>query len=306
MGEVWRADHRMLARPAAIKLIRPEHLGIDDLRQSVTIRRFRREAQATALLRSPHTVEVFDFGVTDDGMFYYVMELLSGHDVETLVREFGPLPAARVKHLLLQICDSLAEAHEQGLIHRDIKPANIIVCQYGREADFVKVLDFGIVKWNRSESAADSNVTREGFAGTPSFIAPEQIASDESIDSRSDLYSLGCVAYWLLTGRRVFEAPTAAQVLAGHLGAMPEPPSKHAGGIPRALDQIVLCCLEKDPARRPESADDLAAMLNSCDVGEWTVAQRRAWWAENARAVADRVTTGDHTIMPSMIDIPDT
>jgi serine/threonine protein kinase len=307
MGEVWRAEHRMLARPAAIKLIRPEMMGVDDSHaRKAMVQRFEREAQATALLHSSHTVEVYDFGVTDEGTFYYVMELLHGYDLHTLVRQFGPLPPARAVHLLIQVCDSLAEAHEQDLIHRDVKPANIHVCRYAREADFVKVLDFGIVKWNRGEASHDLDVTQEGFAGTPSCMAPEQIAGDQPIDGRTDLYSLGCVAYWLLTGRHVFEASTVVQVLARHLDAPPAPPSQHAEqSIPPELDRIVLRCLEKDPARRPQSAEALAEMLTGSELaGQWATATARAWWDANPPRVAEYQPAEERTVLPSMLERP--
>jgi serine/threonine-protein kinase len=192
MGEVWRAKHRMLARPAAIKLVRPDMLGeTEGERREQTLRRFEREAQTTALMRSPHTIGLYDFGVTTDGTFYYVMELLDGFDLETLVQRFGPLPAERVIHLLCQVCDSLAEAHGSALIHRDIKPANIYVCRYGLRADFVKVLDFGLVKVREEELTDDMKVTTEQVAGgTPAYMAPEQ-AAGEAIDGRADLYALG-------------------------------------------------------------------------------------------------------------------
>jgi serine/threonine-protein kinase len=194
MGEVWRARHRFLARPAAVKLIRPETLGGgDEDRALVALRRFEREAQAIAGLRSPNTIQIYDFGVADDGTFFYVMELLDGLDLETLVERHGPLPQERVVELLLQVCDSLSEAHEQGLLHRDIKPANIFVCRYGHRFDVVKVLDFGLVR--TLGNADDARLTREGtLAGTPAYIAPEQAMGD-TVDHRADLYSLGCVAF---------------------------------------------------------------------------------------------------------------
>jgi serine/threonine-protein kinase len=195
MGEVWRASHRLLARSSAIKLIRPDSLGSGG---ADVLKRFEREAQATAALRSPHTVEVYDFGTTEGGTFYYVMELLEGYDSETLVQAFGPLPPARVIHLLRQVCKSLAEAHERGMVHRDIKPANIYVCRYGLEHDFVKVLDFGLVKSSIPIGGHNSALTAAGIvAGTAEYISPEMARGDSSVDSRADLYALGCVAYWL-------------------------------------------------------------------------------------------------------------
>jgi len=214
MGEVWRAQHRMLARPAAIKLIRPEALGDTNVEDRKTVLgRFEREAQATASLRSPHTIELYDFGVSDTGTFYYVMELLDGFDAAALVEKFGPLPAGRAVHILLQMCDSLGEAHAAGLVHRDIKPPNIYVCRYGRAVDFVKVLDFGLVK-PRDTSAESEQLTADHVvSGSPAFMAPEQVLGDKALDARSDLYATGCVAYWLLTGKYVFEATKPIQIM---------------------------------------------------------------------------------------------
>jgi len=280
MGEVWRAEHTLLARPAAVKLIRPDLLGgtnPDDITQAR--QRFEREAQATAAMRSPHTIEVFDFGFSE-GTCYYVMELLEGIDLDKLVREFGPLPAERVVHVLKQVCDSLGEAHEQGLIHRDIKPANIHVCRYGRKLDFVKVLDFGLVKHrSRSRDTSEGLTGLNTAPGTPAFMSPEQILADRPLDGSADLYALGCVAYWLLTGTPVFGGSGVMEVLTQHLRDVPTPPSQRTElPIPPGLDDVVLACLEKDPARRPQSADALLARLDACGVGPWPVEAARAWW----------------------------
>jgi serine/threonine-protein kinase len=280
MGEVWRAHHQLLARPAAVKLIRPETLAKDEADQRVTLARFEREAQATAALYSPHTIQLYDFGITESGTFYYVMELLHGLDLETLVSRFGPLPAARVTYLLLQVCDSLGEAHAQGLIHRDIKPANIYVCRYGRRLDHVKVLDFGLVKYRERDDERDIRLTApDHVSGTPAFIAPEQVMG-ESVDGRTDVYQLGCVAFWLLTGTNVFRGKSAVATMMMHVQTVPDPPSHRSEqAIPEALDQLVLSCLEKDPARRPQSIDRLAELLRSCDVGDpWTEEAARNWW----------------------------
>ena len=284
MGEVWRAQHRMLARPAAIKLIRPEVLGGQDGgTRELLLRRFEREAQATAQMRSPNTMALYDFGATDDGAFYYVMELLDGFDLDELVERFGPVPPARAVHFLRQICSSLAEAHEAGLIHRDVKPANLYVCRYGREVDFIKVLDFGLVK--RGESAEDGADRLTGAqvspGGTPAFMSPEQVLGEGEIDARSDLYALGCVAYWLLTGGLVFKGVTPMETLVMHVSREPEPPSRRTGRpIPPDLEAIVLACLAKDPGSRPQTADELSARLAGARVGEpWTREQARDWWA---------------------------
>ncbi len=282
MGEVWRAQHRMLARPAAIKLVRPEVLGAADTDASrVALKRFAREAQATATMRSPHTIGLYDFGITDDGTFYYVMELLDGFDLESLVQRFGPLEPERVVHLLTQACHSLGEAHECGLIHRDIKPANIYVCRHGREVDFVKVLDFGLVKTQQETRTPDPALTAANVAGgTPTFMAPEQALGTHPVDGRTDIYALGCVGYWLLTGQLVFTGETAIQTIMQHVNAVPEPPSVRTElPIPPALDRLILSCLEKEPEHRPANADQLAEMLATCDTEDnWTRERAQRWW----------------------------
>ena len=263
MGEVWRARHRMLARPAAIKLIRPSfaetgRTGVSE----EAVRRFEREAQVIARLRSPHTVELFDFGIAADGVFYYVMELLDGLDADSLLRRFGPTPPERAIYLLRQVCHSLSEAQSCGLVHRDIKPANIFVCRYGEEYDFVKVLDFGLVGTVR-DAADTSPVHRRENAvhGTLAFIAPEQ-AMGTDLDGRADIYATGCVAYWLLTGQLVFTAETPMGLLQQHAHTTPTPPSARTDlPIPKALDDLVLACLAKDPANRPQSARELSLRL---------------------------------------------
>jgi serine/threonine-protein kinase len=281
MGEVWRAQHRLLARPAAIKLINPAHMGgTGSERRETMLARFEREAQATAAMRSPHTVELYDFGRTDDGAFYYVMELLDGLDCQTLVDAHGPLPAERVAYLLRQACHSLGEAHDQGLIHRDIKPANVFVCRYGRELDWVKVLDFGLVKGS-PDQAKDPRLTGEGYVGgTPDFMAPEQVLGDRPVDGRADIYALGCVAYWLLTGRTVFQGANAVATMMQHVQATPEPPSRRTElPIPAPLERIVQQCLEKDPAVRPATADELSARLAEVPLAlPWTPARAAEWW----------------------------
>ena len=282
MGEVWRASHQLLAREAAIKFIRPESLGVSAEASSTMIRRFELEARATASLTSAHTVELYDFGVSDDGTFHYVMELLQGLDCDRLVRQFGPLPPARVVYLLTQVCESLEEAHEKGLIHRDVKPANIYVCRSGIRCDFVKVLDFGLVA-HRREAKADVMLTPADHAiGTPAFMAPE-IAQGQEIDGRTDLYGLGCVAYWLLTGRQVFEGSGFLEVISKHLREEPEPPSRHSrDDLPRELDALVLSCLEKTPDRRPSSAREVARLLRAIPFeDQWSAEHAEAWWREH-------------------------
>lgn len=284
MGEVWRASHRLLARPAAIKLIRPE--AAPSVVGTEAASRFEREAQAIASLRSSHTVNLFDFGISDDGTFYYVMELLDGLDAERFVNQFGPMPAARVVHVIQQVCHSLSEAESIALVHRDIKPANIMLCRYGEEYDFVKVLDFGIVKSVHDAEAADEAQTLSGLTaehvvrGTPAFIAPEQAMGGRRVDHRADIYATGCVMYWLLTGQFVFVGDTAMQLLMQHAHAQPEPPSARTElAIPRELDAIVLACLTKSPADRPQTARELARLLAGVPLKDaWTPDRAKAWW----------------------------
>jgi serine/threonine-protein kinase len=279
MGEVYKATHRMLARPAAIKLIKPEVLAAHD-RQSagLAVARFRREAEAAAKLRSPHTVELYDFGVTEDGTFYLVMELLEGMELESLVRKEGPLPQQRVIHILRQICESLGEAHASGLVHRDIKPANIHVGRVGLRHDFVKVLDFGLVK-SVAGAAEDSMATATGLTpGTPAYMAPE-MALGETVDGRADLYALGCVAYYLLTGLLMFDASSGFQMIAKHIHDTPVPPSQRTElDITPELDQVVLACLAKRPEDRPQSATELDRMLAEIEIEPWSEAEATQWW----------------------------
>jgi serine/threonine-protein kinase len=271
MGEVWRGNHRLLARSAAIKLVRPELLGASSEAEARTmLRRFEREAQATAALSSPHTIRVFDFGVAEDRTFYYVMELLSGRDLESLVREFGPVPADRVLFLLRQVCHSLADAHSRGLVHRDVTPANIYVCRMGLDYDFVKVLDFGLVKFNDHSSMQTTLMTGvHTTTGTPAFMAPEIILAEGKVDQRADVYALGCVAYYLLAGQLVFEADTPMKMFLEHLQSTPIPASQRTEmRIPREVDELVLACLEKDPRRRPQDAQEVLRMLRGCRSAE--------------------------------------
>jgi serine/threonine-protein kinase len=290
MGEVWRARHRMLIRPAAVKLVRRAALGSVPGDPDVLMRRYEREARATAGLKSPHTVQLYDFGVTEDGTLYYVMELLEGLDLESLVKRFGPVPAERAVHILEQVCASLADAHENGLVHRDIKPANIVVSRVGAAWDFVKVLDFGLVKLEGARQSDESiKLTAVGaVSGTPAFMAPE-IALAEPSDHRADIYSLGCVAYWLLTGTLVFEGATAMKVMFAHAHTPPPPPSSRVElPIPPALEKLILDCLEKDPARRPSSAADLGARLTALAAGlPWSAERAQRWWSVHAPAASE-------------------
>jgi eukaryotic-like serine/threonine-protein kinase len=300
MGEVWRARHRMLIRPAAVKLVTAQQLGSMSGRDSeLRLRRFEREARATAGLKSPHTVQLYDFGVTDDGTLYYVMELLDGMDLHTLVDRFGPVPAERAIRLLIQVCASLEDAHQNGLVHRDIKPANIVVSHIGNDWDFVKVLDFGLVKLGSDRQSDEGlRLTADGnLSGTPAFIAPEIVLGVQQTDHRVDIYSLGCVAYWLVTGKLVFEGPGSVKVMADHVHTPPVPPSSRSElPIPPELDALILECLEKDPGKRPRSASVLQARLQAIPIAtSWTSERAESWWGLHAprkssqRPVADVV-----------------
>jgi eukaryotic-like serine/threonine-protein kinase len=279
MAEVWRANHRMLARPAAVKLIRQQVLVRGGpLEAERLLRLFTREVQTTASLSSPHTIQVYDFGVTREGAFYYVMELLDGIDLQTLVERHGAQPSERVAYLLNQACHSLREAHEQNFVHRDVKPANIFVCHLGGEYDFLKVLDFGLVldRHPTPEELEDE----KRFIGTPAVMAPEMLRFQTPVDARADIYALGCVAYWLLTGERVFEAATLHDMLVMHAHQKPVPPSKRLGRpMHEALEALVMACLDKNPNRRPQTARELSDALSSLHFDEpWNEESAEIWW----------------------------
>jgi len=280
MGEVYRATHRLLARPAAVKLIRPDLLG-DPREAEVTLSRFRREAEVVATLRSPHTIELYDFGVTDAGEFYYVMELLDGLDLESFVNRFGPLPAERTIFIAAQACHSLAEAHQRGIIHRDVKPSNILTCRLGLEVDFAKVLDFGLVKTDRVPGRDLTQLTSpELTTGTPAFMAPEMIEQGAAIDARVDIYAMGCVLYWMLTGRLIFDAVNAVAMMLKHVNDKPTRPSVRSElPIPEELDAVVMACLAKRPEDRPRDAGELIQRLRAVPVDTpWTAPRAEAWW----------------------------
>jgi serine/threonine protein kinase len=287
MGEVWLGKHQLLARPAAIKIVREATVGGGEDPQTLR-QRFAREAQATAQLQSPHTVRLFDFGVTDTGSFYYVMEHLRGLDLQRMVDRHGPLEPERAVVLLKQVCRSLSEAHALGLVHRDIKPANLFACRLAREYDFLKVLDFGVVSRRGTESVAPITVAGV-LLGTPAFLPPELLSGDGSFDDRADIYALGCVAYWLLTGRPPFEGPDAVTVLMHHASTAAEPPSRMTGNpIPAKLDALILECLAKEPERRPASSDILGERLDALAMGErWTQRRARQWWEEHEPELID-------------------
>lgn len=298
MGEVWRAEHRLLARSAAIKLVRPELLGASSGEARQMLQRFRREAQATATLSSPHTIRLFDFGITEDQTFFYVMERLNGRDLESLVRQFGPVSPERAAFLLRQVVHSLAEAHAQGLVHRDVTPANIYACRMGLDYDFVKVLDFGLVAYGDQQSIGHTLLSAGRVAtGTPAFMAPEVIL-ESAVDARADIYALGCVAYFLLTGRLVFEEETPMKMFVAHLHSTPLAPSTVAEmPIPAEIDAVVLACLQKDPARRPQSMDELLGLLDRyCPSRPWTNAAARTWWDRHLVDVSSPPLHGATTV----------
>jgi serine/threonine protein kinase len=293
MGEVWRAEHRLLARTAAIKLIRPEALSepssVDEMRE-----RFRREAQVLASMRSRHTIQIFDYGVTEAGVFYYVMEILDGLDLESLVVRYGAQPAARVIKLLEQACGSLAEAHDAGLLHRDIKPPNLFACRAADEVDICKLLDFGIVQTPGDAAIKPialapipetPKLTQLGaMLGTPGFMAPEQILGMK-LDGRADLYALGCVAWWLLAGNEVFSRDDGeAKILHKHIyDPAPSLRSVVRGWIPKELDDVIRSCLAKEVDDRPRDARALAEMLRAIEIPDehrWTPARAAAWWTK--------------------------
>ena len=276
MGEVWRASHKMLARPAAVKLVKS-----DAGREELFARRFEREANAIAGLQSPNTVYLYDFGTTQEGRLYYVMELLDGISLQTLITTFGAQPAPRVVAILRQICRSLEEAHAKKILHRDLKPSNVMICRVAQSHDFVKVLDFGLAKPFGPDEV--SRLTVEGVTlGTPEYMAPEMARAESSVDARADLYALGCVAYVLLTGSLVFTDPNPVGVALKHMRAVPVPPSQRTSRpVPPDLERVILMCLEKEPAARPAGARELERMLAACDLPPWTDDDAAAWWVRH-------------------------
>jgi eukaryotic-like serine/threonine-protein kinase len=270
MGEIYRARHAMLRRPTAVKIMSGDG-------SEAQLERFEREVQLTARLTHPNTITIYDYGRTPGGLFYYAMELLDGLTLEQLVERRGPLPAARVIHLLTQVCGALKEAHGIGLIHRDIKPANIYVYRRGEIADFVKVLDFGLVR----ELGGSGNVSlssANAVVGTPLYLSPEALLDPARVDARADIYGLGCVAYYLTTGTTPFTGQNMVEICAHHIHTQPEPPSRRRA-VPQDLEDVILSCLAKDPAARPQTASALLAALTSCvDAGGWSEHEADSWW----------------------------
>jgi serine/threonine-protein kinase len=280
MGVVYLAEHRCLKRPCAVKLIRPDSAG--DPR---ALARFEREVRLTATLSHPNTVEIYDYGRTPDGTYYYVMEYLPGLSLEDLVERHGPLPPGRAVYLLRQVCGALREAHSVGLIHRDIKPSNIIAARRGGMDDVAKLLDFGLV---RTTAAPAAELSAEGLIlGTPLFMSPEQAMGDRQLDERSDIYSLGAVAYYLLTGRPPFDQGSGMAVLMAHARDPVIPPSRIITGIPADLERVVLRCLAKHPADRFADAESLERALGECACsGDWDRDRAARWWRETGRSAA--------------------
>lgn len=277
MGVVYKGHHSMLRRPTAIKLLHAEKVN------EASIARFEREVQITCQLNHANTIAIYDYGRTPEGVFYYAMEYLDGIDLQNLVNEYGPQDEARVIHILLQICGSLYEAHSQGLVHRDIKPANVMLNRRGCEPDVVKVLDFGLVK--ATEPSGERQGTGNALAGTPLYMSPESIQAPMSVDARSDIYAVGAVGYFLLTGRPVFEAGNLADLCHKHIDESPVPPSKRGtNAISGQLEDALMGCLEKSRAKRPQTARDLSLLLAACpNAGEWSISRGDRWWGRHER-----------------------
>ena len=298
IGTVYRARHALLRRPTALKLLRPDQASPAD------VARFEREVQATSQLTNPHTIAIYDYGRTADGLFYYVMEYLDGLTLKQLVRQDGIQPEGRVIHVLRQICSSLAEAHALGLIHRDIKPANVMLCRQGGLHDVVKVVDFGLVKSLVGEGGGEATAAHV-LTGTPHFVSPEAVQSSQAIDARSDLYAVGLVGYWLLTGGELFpEATGLAELLHCHQVEPPEPPSRRRGRpVPADLESVIMRCLAKRPGDRPQSAAELSSRLGAClDASSWSEEAAREWWQRqrpraDGRRAADAAPSGSETLV---------
>jgi serine/threonine-protein kinase len=285
MGEVYMAEHQLLKRPCALKLIKP-----DVNTNPLALARFEREVQSAAMLSHPNTIEIFDYGHSNDGTFYYVMEYLPGLSVTDLVRKSGPLPPGRVVYLARQVCGALAEAHRFGLVHRDLKPANILVAILGGKCDVAKVLDFGLVKLTANPDApqltADYTVS-----GTPQFMSPEQATANRDLDGRADLYSLGAILYFMLTGRPPFEGSSPTELMISHARDLAVPPSQYRGDLPPDLEAVVMRCLAKKPDERYQSARALADALAACAcAGDWNDEMAEAWWINQAKSEVEAET----------------
>ena len=275
MGEVYEAEHQLLKRPCAVKLIRPDKAG-----DKAVLSRFEREVRATAALTHWNVIAIYDYGQSDDGTFYYVMELLPGMSLDQLIRKYRVLPADRAIHFLYQTCAALHEAHSKGLYHRDIKPANIFATERGGIYDVVKVLDFGLVRETMT-NLGEANITQTGtFSGSPLYMCPEQAKSYDKLDARSDIYSLGTVAYQLVTGVPPFTGETAWDIIVAHSRDSVQPPSK-IRDVPADVERVIMKCLEKKPEDRYQTAEQLAEALAACEAfGKWTPDRAAKWWAD--------------------------
>ena len=268
----------MLRRPTAIKM-----LSVDKVNDA-SIQRFEHEVQITSQLNNPNTVAIYDYGRTPEGVFYYAMEYLDGIDLQSLVERYGPQSVPRSIHILLQVCNSLNEAHSMGLVHRDIKPANIMLNRRGGESDVVKVLDFGLVK-ALDDQKQSAMTDQRSLTGTPLYMSPEAIQLPGSVDARSDLYAVGAVGYFLLTGCPVFEADNVVDLCQKHVATPPTPPSQRSGiSMPAELESAILACLEKSRAKRPQTARELAQLSSRCkEATAWSIEEADAWWGRHER-----------------------
>jgi serine/threonine protein kinase len=300
MGTVYKARHAMLRRPTAVKL-----LDVDKV-SDTAIARFEREVQLTSALTHPNTVAVFDYGRTPDGIFYYAMEYLEGMNLDDLVKWFGPLPEARTVYILRQVCGALAEAHAAGLVHRDIKPANIFLTRRGGLHDFAKVLDFGLVK--ALDAEREANLTSaHTVTGTPLYASPEAVSQPEAVDARTDVYAVGAVGYYLLTGSPVFTGSTVMEICMKHVKAAPESPSVRTGKpVSADLERLVMRCLAKTPADRPDDAARLLCDLDTCAIeGTWTASKAAAWWSAHDARLAERAAAATMDHAPARPPSPD-
>lgn len=290
MGVVYKGQHAMLRRPTAIKM-----LDVDKVNEA-SMERFEREVQITSQLNNPNTVAIYDYGRTPEGVFYYAMEYLDGIDLQALVERYGPQPAPRVIHILMQICSSLYEAHSQGLVHRDIKPSNIMLNRRGGEPDVVKVLDFGLVK-ALDDGKQVAMTQNESLTGTPLYMSPEAIQMPNTVDARSDIYAVGAVGYFLLTGAPVFDAENVMDLCRKHVDALPMPPSQRTRSeVPIPLENALMACLEKSRAKRPQTARDLSQMIANCpEAQQWSVDEADAWWGRHERGLANARSMSDST-----------
>ena len=294
MGEVYLAEHQLLKRPCALKLIKP-----DVNTNPIALARFEREVHAAAMLTHPNTIEIFDYGHTDDGTFYYVMQYLPGLTVGELVRQAGPMPSGRVIYVMRQVCGALAEAHRFGLVHRDLKPANILVAILGGKCDFAKVLDFGLVKLTATpdtpQLTADYTVS-----GTPQYMSPEQATATAGLDGRADIYSLGAILYFMLTGRPPFEGTNPTELMIAHARDPVVPPSHYRPEIPSDLEAVVMRCLAKKPDDRYPDARALAAALAGCaSAGDWNDEKADQWWIDQATSRNQGVSAPEAAAAPA-------